>query len=506
MAAEIVCEVPITCTEMEVTSTVVTNNSCNDSTTELSICSSNSSSGLRLTHASHGPVASLIHNHIQQPPHAPTQRQILVDSNGQIIGNFLVQQQQREHQQQLLHQAAQQISLQTAHQQGSVATFNTRPYHHAQSHQQTVNPHQAQIPTKLLPVMRKTYEINTNGANQSHVSNAIAPNGSHPNVSTRTAALTGDHYVRESVAPTLSQLTLHHQQSASHSKNNANSTLVGSSEGSQRSNSFLTNQQQHRSHQLQLQYQMSNLQTQLGSASQQLQQRQLQLQQQGNLSVSPKYIAKQLSIISLPNHSTAPTIAIQTPATAAAPLLVNASASATPQLFNTNTTNDITSALKTLMPNSIPTTVSQLQKQEQQHAPRQMLSICGKQGTQKGRKTTSKLPPGAVNLERSYQICQAVIQNSPNRENLRAQLRPPAALLLSQQNQQLQQSSLLVGGSDAGQQQFLTTVSSTRTLPLVINHKQGLKVADDMLANNVPTGLHANVMGIGRPGVYKVFT
>lgn len=37
-----------------------------------------------------------------------------------------------------------------------------------------------------------------------------------------------------------------------------------------------------------------------------------------------------------------------------------------------------------------------------------------------------KNPPGAVNLERSYQICQAVIQNSPNRHQLRCQLRPPA--------------------------------------------------------------------------------
>lgn len=37
----------------------------------------------------------------------------------------------------------------------------------------------------------------------------------------------------------------------------------------------------------------------------------------------------------------------------------------------------------------------------------------------------SKPPPGAVNLERSYQICQAVIQNSPNRHQLKCQLRPP---------------------------------------------------------------------------------
>ncbi|PSN41755.1 hypothetical protein C0J52_08862 [Blattella germanica] len=42
---------------------------------------------------------------------------------------------------------------------------------------------------------------------------------------------------------------------------------------------------------------------------------------------------------------------------------------------------------------------------------------------------SSQPPPGAVNLERSYQICQAVIQNSPNRDQLRCQLKPPPSLL-----------------------------------------------------------------------------
>lgn len=39
-------------------------------------------------------------------------------------------------------------------------------------------------------------------------------------------------------------------------------------------------------------------------------------------------------------------------------------------------------------------------------------------------------PPGSVNLERSYQICQAVIQNStnPNRQQLNNQLKPPSAM------------------------------------------------------------------------------
>jgi additional sex combs-like protein len=49
-------------------------------------------------------------------------------------------------------------------------------------------------------------------------------------------------------------------------------------------------------------------------------------------------------------------------------------------------------------------------------------------GTNRNR-GSNKPPPGAVNLERSYQICQAVIQNSPNRDQLRCQLKPPPSLL-----------------------------------------------------------------------------
>ncbi|XP_060517679.1 polycomb protein Asx isoform X2 [Cylas formicarius] len=47
---------------------------------------------------------------------------------------------------------------------------------------------------------------------------------------------------------------------------------------------------------------------------------------------------------------------------------------------------------------------------------------------------SNKPPPGAVNLERSYQICQAVIQNSPNRHQLRCQLKPPPSLLAAAAN------------------------------------------------------------------------
>jgi len=88
--------------------------------------------------------------------------------------------------------------------------------------------------------------------------------------------------------------------------------------------------------------------------------------------------------------------------------------------------------MKALPPSGVPSTIAQQRLQP-------------KMPTGKGRKATSnRLPPGAVNLERSYQICQAVIQNSPNRENLKAQLRPPAAILnqaTSQQKPQQQQAT-----------------------------------------------------------------
>lgn len=50
-------------------------------------------------------------------------------------------------------------------------------------------------------------------------------------------------------------------------------------------------------------------------------------------------------------------------------------------------------------------------------------------GGRGNRANSNRPPPGAVNLERSYQICQAVIQKSANREQLSGQLRPPPSLL-----------------------------------------------------------------------------
>ncbi|XP_075213071.1 transcriptional regulator additional sex combs [Lycorma delicatula] len=55
-------------------------------------------------------------------------------------------------------------------------------------------------------------------------------------------------------------------------------------------------------------------------------------------------------------------------------------------------------------------------------------------GGRSSRNVSNKPPPGAVNLERSYQICQAVIQNSPNRDQLRCQLKPPPSLLAQANN------------------------------------------------------------------------
>ncbi|KAL0274371.1 UNVERIFIED_CONTAM: hypothetical protein PYX00_006815 [Menopon gallinae] len=52
-------------------------------------------------------------------------------------------------------------------------------------------------------------------------------------------------------------------------------------------------------------------------------------------------------------------------------------------------------------------------------------------GNRNSRSASNKPPPGAVNLERSYQICQAVIQSSPNRDQLKAQLKPPPSMLAS---------------------------------------------------------------------------
>ncbi|XP_036138432.1 polycomb protein Asx isoform X2 [Monomorium pharaonis] len=88
----------------------------------------------------------------------------------------------------------------------------------------------------------------------------------------------------------------------------------------------------------------------------------------------------------------------------------------------------------------------QTQQQQQQYAGSSVTvssrsSRVSNQGSQRGSRnnnkeqgsgrsrSSTKEPPGAVNLERSYQICQAVIQSSPNRDQLKAHLKPPPSLL-----------------------------------------------------------------------------
>ncbi|KAL6421605.1 hypothetical protein ACFW04_014223 [Cataglyphis niger] len=87
------------------------------------------------------------------------------------------------------------------------------------------------------------------------------------------------------------------------------------------------------------------------------------------------------------------------------------------------------------------------------------------QGGSRSRSST-KEPPGAVNLERSYQICQAVIQSSPNRDQLKAHLKPPP--------------SLLARGDGA----FTTSKSGGRTLTTVKPQKTQQAIQHNKQAQN----------------------
>lgn len=96
------------------------------------------------------------------------------------------------------------------------------------------------------------------------------------------------------------------------------------------------------------------------------------------------------------------------------------------------------SAVSTAAPSPMPST-SGIQKIATSTIPAAPANTGGAKpkatGKEKGgrysRSASNKPPPGAVNLERSYQICQAVIQSSPNREQLEAQLKPPPSMLAS---------------------------------------------------------------------------
>ncbi|KAL9916157.1 transcriptional regulator additional sex combs isoform 1-T10 [Glossina fuscipes fuscipes] len=476
LSTEVMCEVPMSAAEMEVSSTVLTSSNSNDSTNDISLCSSNSSSvSLNASGSLNQAPPNLSRLPTQTIQNPPQQRQILVDSNGQIIGNFLLQQQQQQQhqqsqqhlqqqhqqQQQLLQQAAQQFTFQAAQQQHAVSTLAARQQQQQQQQQQ----HQHQMANKMLPVVRKSFELNTNG--QPHFltgSGSVQPSTPVP--------------PQASIEATHQQLQQYSmpQQHQTQQRNFLPNPAPQSNSSPPGPQNLLTNHQQQ---QLQLQQQLHQLQQQqqqlntFQTLTTQTQHQQHQQQQTNSLATTPKYISKQLSIISMPARSSvaSTTVAIPSTATSAAPHALNA--------FNAVLNNSsAANVLKALPPSGVPTTIAQ-----------QRPSV--KVPSNKGRKTTSKLPPGAVNLERSYQICQAVIQNSPNRENLKAQLRPPAALL----NQQQQQ-----------------TVQTSNSAALATTAANVLKTQDDVVvnavttgpANSLPIGLPTNVMGVGRPGVYKV--
>ncbi|XP_015516995.2 polycomb protein Asx isoform X1 [Neodiprion lecontei] len=88
----------------------------------------------------------------------------------------------------------------------------------------------------------------------------------------------------------------------------------------------------------------------------------------------------------------------------------------------------VTATVQQQYATSVVTAPSRLARSTSQGGPRGSRSGNKEQGGGRSRSST-KEPPGAVNLERSYQICQAVIQSSPNRDQLKAHLKPPPSLL-----------------------------------------------------------------------------
>ncbi|XP_019761548.2 polycomb protein Asx isoform X2 [Dendroctonus ponderosae] len=98
----------------------------------------------------------------------------------------------------------------------------------------------------------------------------------------------------------------------------------------------------------------------------------------------------------------------------------------------------------------------------------------------RNRANTNKPPPGAVNLERSYQICQAVIQNSPNRDQLKCQLKPPPSLLAAAavnnskkiDNRQTQYSSVT---SSRGSKTFTPPLPASGNFQTASRYNNGIK-------------------------------
>ncbi|XP_043596896.1 polycomb protein Asx isoform X1 [Bombus pyrosoma] len=95
-------------------------------------------------------------------------------------------------------------------------------------------------------------------------------------------------------------------------------------------------------------------------------------------------------------------------------------------------------------------------------------------------RSTTKEPPGAVNLERSYQICQAVIQSSPNRDQLKAHLKPPP--------------SLLARGDGA----FTTNKSGGRTITTVKTQKPSQTIQNKQTQNKTQAVMLRHVFATAR--------
>ncbi|XP_075165109.1 transcriptional regulator additional sex combs isoform X2 [Haematobia irritans] len=430
-SAEIMGEVPMSVTEMEVSSTVITNTNSNDSMNDISMCSSSSSSGSLS-------ASNLSQSHTQQqqqPPqisspqaihNAQPQRQILVDSNGQIIGNFLVQPRRTT--------------------EGVMPPVDAFVVSNGL---QTVGIRPTQMGGQVIPpVMAPGYM-----SSQGMTLNPIRPSMYHHNI--------------RGFRPNLHQASMGDQ-----------SQQMGQTVAAPRQ--FLNNH-----HHAINAFQNVNNPTPAPTTAHN--QTQSTAPPHSTPNLTPKFIPKQLSIISMPTRnatipaSIAASSSVAIPSTAASNTLYNTS--------NLNATNVSVNVLKTLPPSGVPTTIAQQR------------TVVKASNTGKGRKSTAnKLPPGAVNIERSYQICQAVIQNSPNRENLKAQLRPPSALMSQQQQQQQLQNA-----------HASPTTPTTAKTPPAATVVANVKTQEDVIINtlsgsNNPTNatLPSNVMGVGRPGVYKV--
>ncbi|XP_011505775.1 PREDICTED: putative Polycomb group protein ASXL3 [Ceratosolen solmsi marchali] len=127
--------------------------------------------------------------------------------------------------------------------------------------------------------------------------------------------------------------------------------------------------------------------------------------------------------------------------------LQNALSQTAIQHQNMQTQSTIVLQQQTLLPLPSRQIITTLQPNQQSHYP-MIMNVQSKGNRNTGMQNThrsvrsgnrdqnngrsrnvTKEPPGAVNLERSYQICQAVIASSPNRDQLKAHLKPPPSLL-----------------------------------------------------------------------------